>query len=60
MNKMQPIRLVRILLMFFVIMLFLSGLTAIPVDMELSFLLNFFSADTQMYHWLDKVLTAYR
>ena len=41
-------------------MLFLSGLTAIPVDAELSFLVKFFSRDTAMYQWLEKVLLAYR
>jgi hypothetical protein len=60
MNKMQPIRLVRALLLFFIIMLFLSGVTAIPIDMELSFLLNIFFTDGQMHQWLQKVLNAYR
>jgi hypothetical protein len=56
----QNLRQVRTLLVFFMIVLFLSGLTAIPVDAELSFLLKFFSRDTQMYQWLEKVLLAYR
>jgi hypothetical protein len=57
---MQPIRLVRTLLLFFIIILFLSGLTAIPVDVELTFLLKHFSAETQMHYWLQKVLSGYR
>jgi hypothetical protein len=60
MSTMSPIRLVRILLLFFIIILFLSGVTAIPIDMELSFLLQYFSPDTQMYQWLHKVLMSYR
>ena len=60
MNRMQPIRLVRMLLLFFIIILFLSGLTAIPVDAELSFLLKFFDDDSLVHQWLQKVLHAYR
>lgn len=58
MNK--QLRLIRLLLLFFMTALFLSGLTAIPVDAELDFLLSYFSPGTQIYHWLEKVLTAYR
>ena len=60
MNRKQPIRLVRMLLLFFIIILFLSGLTAIPVDAELSFLIKYVSDDTIMHQWLQKVLGAYR
>ena len=56
----KQIRLIRGLLLFFMISLFLSGLTAIPVDTELELLLPLFSPDTQMYYWLEKVLTAYK
>ena len=51
---------IRKLLLFFIIVLFLSGLTAIPIDAELSFLLKLFPAQTEMYFWLNKVLMAYR
>ena len=40
--------------------LFISGLTAIPVDSELSFLLKHVSPDSELSAWLFKVLTAYR
>lgn len=45
-------------LVFFMISLFLSGLTAIPVEQELTFLIRFFSADTALGFWLHKVHTA--
>lgn len=40
------------------ISLFLSGLTAIPVEQELAFLTRFFSTDTALGAWLHKVHTA--
>lgn len=45
-------------LVFFMISLFLSGLTAIPVEQELAFLTRFFSADTALGFWLHKVYAA--
>jgi hypothetical protein len=48
------------LLLLFIIALFISGLTAIPVDTQLNFLLNHLSVDTVLYHWIEKVLLAYR
>jgi hypothetical protein len=56
----KNIRLIRRLLLFFMIALFLSGLTAIPIDAELSFVVRFFPAHTQMHQWLERVLTAFR
>ena len=50
---------IRILLLLFMIALFLSGLTAIPIAPELRFLLYFFSETSEMYLWLNKVLLAY-
>lgn len=58
MNK--EIKTIRRLLLLFITILFLSGLTAIPVDPELSFLLKFFPPDSSMHGWLNKVLLAYR
>lgn len=47
--------------MFFIIILFLSGLTAIPVDPELSALIKIFPTQASpVYEWLQKVLSAYR
>lgn len=57
--KRKDIKSIRRLLAFFISALFLSGLTAIPVAPELSYLLNFFSRDGFMYYWLQKVLSAY-
>lgn len=51
---------IRKLIAFFIIVLFLSGLTAIPVEPELSALLKIFPSDTLIFHWLQKVLLAYR
>lgn len=54
------LKIIRRLIIFFIIILFLSGATAIPVDAELSFLLKFFPPDSSMHLWLNKVLLAYR
>ena len=46
-------------IIFFMIILTLSGLTAIPVETELNFLTRFFSLDSSMGQWLDKVYQAF-
>ena len=51
---------IRRLLAFFIIALFLSGATAIPIDKELAALLQIFSAESPLHQWLEKVLLAYR
>lgn len=56
----NQITIIRRWLTFFILTLFLSGLTAIPVDPELSFVIKFFPPDTILHHWLEKVLLAYR
>lgn len=56
----KQIQIIRRLLGLFMVILFLSGLTAIPVDPELSFLLRFFPSGSGIHHWLSKVLAAYR
>jgi hypothetical protein len=56
----QKIKIIRIWLGAFIIILFLSGVTAIPIDAELSFLIEFFPTDTILHKWLEKVLIAYR
>ncbi|MBO9683723.1 MAG: hypothetical protein J7502_13830 [Flavisolibacter sp.] len=60
MKENKSIRLVRRLLLFFIVVLFLSGFTAIPIEAELSFLLKIFSSPNQLHHWLEKVLSAYK
>lgn len=51
---------IRISLLFIIIGLFVSGLTAIPIDAELTALLKISGPDTGLYTWLTKVLAAYR
>ncbi len=56
----RQLRTIRRLLLLFMIALFVSGLTAIPVDAQLSFLLQWLKPGTALHHWLQKVLLAYR
>ena len=49
------IRQIRKWIIFFMIALFLSGLTAIPLESELSFLSRCFSPQTMIGAWIDKV-----
>lgn len=60
MKEKNTIVLIKRLLLFFITALFISGVTAIPVEAELSFLLNVFSSSTQLHYWLEKVLSAYK
>jgi hypothetical protein len=46
-------------LLFFMISLFISGVTAIPVDAELAYLLNTFPGDSVWHGWLQRVLAAF-
>jgi hypothetical protein len=48
------------LIAFFIGALFVSGLTAIPIVPELTFLLQIFSPGSFMRYWLQKVLSGYR
>jgi hypothetical protein len=50
---------IRRLLLFFIISLFLSGATAIPVDRELAWLLQFVPSDTTVIVWGMRVLKSY-
>ena len=45
-------------IIFFMIVLFLSGLTAIPLERELSFLTRCFPVTTPLGAWIDKVYIA--
>ena len=60
MQNTDELRTVKRLLLVFIIALFVSGLTAIPVDAQLSFLLKSVSANTALHAWIKKVLVAYR
>ncbi len=44
-------------LIFFMITLFLSGLTAIPLEAELEFVSGFFQLGSSIGSWVDKVFT---
>ena len=46
---------VRTALIFFIVILFLSGLTAIPLETELDFLCRVFPLGTRLGDWLDTV-----
>ena len=59
MKKIHDFRLVRIILLGFMIALFLSGLTAIPVDAELQFLIRYVPTPAGVEVWLERVLAAY-
>ena len=50
---------IRYWLIFFMIVLAISGITAIPVETELDFLSRFFSIDSGIGQWLDKVYPAF-
>jgi len=60
MKKNKTIQLIRRLLLAFMIILFLSGLTAIPVEAELGFLLRMIPDATPLHEWINKVLSAYK
>ena len=56
----DPLRSIRRWLGLFIVFLFLSGFTAIPIDPELAALLKIFPPDSLIFHCLQKVLFAYR
>jgi hypothetical protein len=45
-------------IIFFMIVLFLSGLTAIPLETELEFVSGFFPLGSPIGNWIDKVYSA--
>jgi hypothetical protein len=56
MNKIE--KEIRGLIIFFMFSLFLSGLTAMPLETELESLTRFFPVNTPIGSWLDKVYMA--
>jgi hypothetical protein len=58
--KNKDLKMIRILLAFFIAALFLSGLTTMPVKWELTALLKFISPDSFMHYWLQKILSGYK
>lgn len=57
-NEIKLIKQTRYWIIFFMTALFLSGLTAIPLERELAFLTRCFSPQTMIGAWLDKVYVA--
>lgn len=53
----KQIKIVKRWIIFFMIILFLSGLTAIPVETELAFLSRCFPANTMIDGWIEKIYT---
>jgi hypothetical protein len=53
-------RIIRRLLFFFIVALFVSGLTAIPVDAQLSMLVKWLKPGSIAHQWIERVLLAYR
>ena len=60
MKPAPELRPVRRILGLFIIALFLSGATAIPIDFELDFLLTLCPEQSSLHQWLRTVLDAYR
>lgn len=55
-----PLKTIRRLLRLFIVALFISGLTAIPIDAQLSLLTKYTTDGTTLHTWLEKVLLAYK
>ena len=53
----KQIKIIRRWIIFFMITLFISGLTAMPVEAELSFLSRCFPPDTAIGAWIEKIYT---
>lgn len=54
----KDLKQIRRWIIFFMISLFLSGLTAMPLESELSFLSRCFSSQTMIGAWIEKVYLA--
>jgi hypothetical protein len=59
MKKIVRLKKIKLYLLLFIICLFLSGATAIPIHGELSLLLNHVPSNSSLHYWLSKVLSAY-
>jgi hypothetical protein len=53
----KEIKIIRRWMVFFMAALFVSGITAMPVERELAFLTSFFRNDTPIDNWLEKAHT---
>lgn len=60
METQRQLKSIRLLIGFFMVALFISRLTAIPIDAQLSVLMKLLHPDTVVYAWIQKVLFTYR
>jgi hypothetical protein len=60
MKKRKELAQIRKILLVFMVALFLSGLTAVPIDPELSLIIHWLPPDSLIHQWMEKVLEAYR
>ena len=60
MERQYQLRVIRRWILLFIFCLAISGLTAIPVDAQLSFLFRFTPNESSLTSWLNRVLSAYR
>src|SRR6187399_302584 len=60
MRKTIRLKRIKAWLLVFIISLFISGLSAIPIDGELSFLLNYAPQSSGLHYWFSKVLSAFQ
>lgn len=54
------LNIIKRLLLLFIVAVFISGLTAIPIDAQLTFILKHSALKAGYYNWVEKVLLAYR
>ena len=60
MKKIDRLKRIKAFLLLFIFFLFLSGLTAIPIDSELTLLLHFAPPHSALEIWLSRVLSGYQ
>ena len=56
---MKKIKQIKKIIVAFIILLAVSGITAIPIDLQLNLILKFIPQNNILSNWLTKVLTAY-
>ncbi len=59
MKQNQQLLSIRKLLLLFIVCLFLSGLTAIPVELQLNAVLSVLNKESNLHHFLSNILTGY-
>jgi hypothetical protein len=59
MKKIKHLKRIKTGLLLFIVCLFFSGATAIPIDSELQWLLTYVPNDSTLHYWLTRVLAAF-